>query len=250
MQNRIHVNRTLYALIDNETIEADYQLHLRSRSAMSLCPQLCFLSLRNISVATLSQLHNGKNISVSTGISLLAFGEITDVIQRQTEDGNLTVVSFAPGLSLWEAAVSLSVPAGLSASDTIRQILASTGTGCSLIAYTGDDPIFSRGQTFHGRAADAIVSVLSAANLSDAVYWTQAGLCIRADASDPVLIPELSDSPQQTSAGFILPVPPAGWSVGQAIRYGDISGLIREICVDVDNTAGPWKMELLVRQEG
>ena len=92
-----------------------------------------------------------------------------------------------------------------------------------------------------------MVSVLSAAGLSDTVYWTPAGLCVRGDASDPVIIPELSDSPQQTSSGFILPVPPAGWSVGQAVRYGDISGLIREISVDADNTAGPWKMELLVR---
>ena len=250
MMNNSRTGRVLTVSVDEEVIGDGCRLHLRARSSMSLCPPLCFLTLRNISDAAFARLQNGKTISVSTGISLLAFGEITDAIQRQTDEDSLTVVSFAPGLSLWEAAVSLSVPAGLSVSNTIRQILAATGTGCSLISYTGEDPVFSRGQTFHGRAADAITSVLSAAGLSDAAYWTPAGLCVRGNSSDPVTISDLTDFPQQTSSGIILPVPPAGWSVGQAVRYENITGLIREICVDADNTVGPWKMELLVRQEG
>ena len=242
-------SRSISVEVDGETIGEGCRIHLQARSTMTLCPSLCFLTLRNISDSALARLQNGKEIAVSSGASLLAFGEITDVIQRQVKQDLITVVSFAPGLSLWEAAVSLSVPAGLSVSDTIRQILAVTGTGCALISYTGDDPFFSRGQTFHGRAADSITSVLTAAGLSDSVCRTPAGLCVRGDVSDPVTIPELSDPPQQTSAGIILPVPPAGWSVGQAVQYGEFSGLIREISVDADNTAGPWKMELFVRHK-
>ena len=126
--------RSLSVHVENESVGEGCRLHLRARSVMSLCPPLCFLTLRSISDTALSCLQNGKNISVSAGISLLAFGEITDVIQQQTDEDSLTVVSFAPGLSLWEATVSLSVPAGLSVSNTIRQILAATGTGCSLIS--------------------------------------------------------------------------------------------------------------------
>ena len=115
-----------------------------------------------------------------------------------------------------------------------------------------------------------ITAVLSAANLSDAAFWTPAGLCVRGtsphaganrdsvstsdaalsqatEADAPIPIPELSAPPQPTSSGTILPVPPAGWSTGQAVRFEDLTGLIREISVDADNTAGPWKMELLVR---
>ena len=157
--------RSLSIQVDSEPVGEGSRIHLRARSAMSLCPPLCFLTLWNVSDSTIFRLQNGKNISVSTGTSLLAFGEIIDVIQRQMKQDLITVVSFAPGLSLWEAAVSLSVPAGLSVSNTIRQILAATGTGCALISYTGDDPFFSRAQTFHGRAAEAIIFVLSAAGL-------------------------------------------------------------------------------------
>ena len=247
MINMPFPNRSLTVAVDDETVAEGCRIHLQARSAMILCPCLCQAEILNLSDSSFHRLLNGQTVSVSYGISQLSFGEITDVIQRQLNHDSMTVVSFAPGLSLWEAPVSLSVPAGLSVSNTILQILAATGNGYQLISYTGDDPYFSRGQTFHGRAADAIFAVLSAAGLSDAVYWTPKGICVRSDPEETVTIPELLEPPKRTAGGYVFSVQPSGWNAGQAVRFGEITGLIREIAMDLDNVSGPWTMELLVR---
>ena len=239
--------RSLTVQVDGESVGDGCRIHLQARNTMSLCPPLCQLEILNLSDSSFQRLLDGKTVSVSCGISLLSFGEITDVIQHQDSDGCRTVVSFAPGISVWEAAVSLSVPSGILISDTIRQILLSSGTGYQLISYAGKDRTLPRGQTFHGRAADALFTALSAVGLSDAVYWTPAGICVRDESQEAVTIPELLESPKRTAGGFILSVPPSGWYSGQAVRFNQISGLIREIAMDLDNVSGPWTMELLVR---
>ena len=73
------------------------------------------------------RLQNAKNLSVMREDSCLAFGRVSDVFTETVPEGTVTVVAFSTGLDLWESRVSLSVPAGVSVSETVRRILSAPG---------------------------------------------------------------------------------------------------------------------------
>lgn len=106
------------------------------------------LRLLNLPDSGTGLLYAARNLSVLRDGSLLAWGRVSAVLRRTVPEGTLTEVVFSPGLSLWEAPVSLSVEAGVSVSETLRRILAASGTGISLLAFPGPDPVRTRGQAF------------------------------------------------------------------------------------------------------
>ena len=74
--------------------------------------------------------------------SCLAFGQVSDVFTETVPEGTITTVAFSLGLNLWESQVSLSVSSGVSVSETVRRILAASGTGIRLLSFPGEDPVF------------------------------------------------------------------------------------------------------------
>jgi len=170
------MDRKLTVLADGTAFAGECRFHLSGKMEIGLFPSLFLLQCWNLSDADLFRLRNTKELSVYRDDSCLAFGKVSDVFRETVTEGTITTVAFSLGLDLWEAQVSVSVPAGASASETIQFLLNASGTGIQLLSFPGEDSVFSRGQAFCGRAAECIATALTAARAKG--YLVPAGLCI------------------------------------------------------------------------
>lgn len=251
MENQM--NRTLTVFADGEPVTGYARIRLTGSDALNLYPSLFTLRLWNLSEEDYLMLSRCREAAVKHDEAVLASGWVSDVYRRITKDGTETFVSFSPGLALWEAAVSLSVEAGVTVSEMVRRLLAESGTGIQLLSFPGDDPVSTRGQVFFGRAAECIETALSAAGARACLV--PAGLCVVPAGGLPVSVTlseeDLTDAPAFASDGrMILRTVPAGWTVGKTIEvsYGSSvnRGIVSERLLDLDTGNGPWRAELNV----
>lgn len=225
---------------------------LTGRDALGLSPMPFFLKLWNASEETLGQLSAAKEIAVLSGNSVLASGTLAGLCRVPAPEGTVTEAVFSPGLKLWEAAVSLSVEAGVLVSETVRRILAASGTGLSLLSFPGRDPVRTRGQAFRGRAAECLETALSAAGARGCL--TPAGLCVIPEDRLPVTLTlteeDLLDPPSPAGNHLLLRTKPVGWPLGKTVlvqwKNGSAVGSVTERALDADNMEGNWQCELLL----
>ena len=249
------MNRKLTVLTDGAAFSGGCRFHLSGKTGIGLFPSLFLLRCWNLSDTEVFRLRNTKELSVYRDDSCLAFGRVSDVFRETVPEGTITTVAFSLGLDLWESPVSLSIPSGLTVSETVRLLLEASGTGIQLLSFPGSDPAFSRGQAFCGKTADCISSVLSAASARG--YLVPAGLCIvPAEPLDPTLhlsAADLTDTPMLADGGkkMILSTTVTGFQPGEEmtleIEGQTWSGLILERLVEADTSAGEWKTQLLVQ---
>ena len=193
-----------------------------------------------------------KELSVRHDDSVLAAGMISDLCRSTVPEGVVTEIVFSAGLRLWEAPVSLSVEAGVSVSDTVRWILAASGTDIQLLSYPGSDPIRTRGQAFSGRTAECIERALSAAHARCCLM--PAGLCVIPASGLPVSMElteaDLLDDPVRVGNWLLLRTKVTGWPLGKRVSISwkgqSAEGLVVERNVDADNMEGNWQCELLI----
>lgn len=178
-------DRGFVILADSQPVPAaGFHLRLTGHHTQSLFPDLFVLRFWNPSEAVHWQLRNAHFLEVSHGETLLASGEIADITQETAPEGELLTVSFALGLSFRASFVSLSVPAGVTAADTVRLLLSAAASSFQLLTDPDPNPVFTRPQAFHGRLTDTIEDVLSAC---DAVpYLVPSGIALRTRAAAPV----------------------------------------------------------------
>ena len=223
---------------------------LRSRETLSLAPQLFRLEIFDLPDSSSALLSSSPSLEVRSAGSILAAGEILDAVTRTESGRKITAVSFSPGLSFRQASVSLSVPAGMTVSETIRSVLKASGTAVSLAAFHAEDRRLSRPQAFFGSAC-AAVSVPAAAVRADA-FLSAAGLCVldRSPAAPSLVIPResLTQAPVHTADSVILSTAVTGWPLGARVRYtwqgADREGRLISRLIHADSVAGPWKSEL------
>ena len=275
------MDRTLSVIADRSPLSlSGHRVRLRGKEELGLYPDLFTLECWNLSEDSFLLLSRSRCLFVMNGNSLLAFGEISDVYRRTLQDGEITTVAFAKGLSLWETPVSVSLPAGLTASETVSALL--NDSGISVPAWVGEDPVFTRGQAFHDRVTLCLTSVLSAAGsrgtlipsnpgsaFSGSSYSTMPGessfptvsqinsiLSVIPAEGLPVSIHltahDLLDAPSFTSNNLmVLSTAPIGWQVGATLELeykGYLrTGIILERSLDLDTTADSWRTELLVK---
>ena len=249
------MNRALSVLCDNQVFAPGCRFHLSGKTGIGLFPSLFLLQCWNLSDTEVFRLRNTKELSVYRDDSCLAFGRVSDVFRETVPEGTITTVAFSLGLDLWESPVSLSIPSGLTVSETVRLLLEASGTGIQLLSFPGSDPAFSRGQAFCGKTADCISSVLSAASARG--YLVPAGLCVvPAEPLEPTLHlgkTDLADLPMLADGGrkLILSATVTGFQPGEEMTLeadGYLwSGLILERLVEADTSAGEWKTQLLVQ---
>ena len=247
-------DRRLTVLSDGEPFAPDSRFRLSGTARIGLFPSLFLLQCWNLSDSDIFRLRNTNELSVMREDSCLAFGQVSDVFTETVPEGTVTTVAFSLGMDLWESQVALSVPSGISVSDTIRRILAASGTGIQLLSFPGEDPVFSRGQAFCGRAADCITAVLSA--VSAVPYLVPAGLCvIPAEPLEATLHlkgKDLTDRPAFADGGrkIILSITVTGFQPGEEMTLETdgktYAGLILERMVEADTAMGPWESQLLV----
>ena len=247
------MDRSLVVKGDGQKI-ADYvRVHIHGRESVGLYPMPYSMTLWNLDDDQYLMLSRSKFITVEHQNRVLAAGDLADAYRYTTEDGKITVVCFSLGLSLWEAPISLAIQAGSSVSEIVAQLLEASGTGISLLTYTGSDPVPARGQAFFGRAAECLSLSLSAANAEG--YLVESGLCVLPETDQPVsmVITEedmLMDPEFPNGDLAVLRLVVAGWPIGKKIearwKNKSFKGIIRERMVDADNQSGPWCSELLV----
>ncbi len=247
------INRSLSIMLDGEPLSFSGRIRLRGKDELSLFPALFTLDLWNLPEEPYLRLFRCRELSVSSGEACLVSGTVSDVYRRAVAEGVMTSVSISLGLDLWEAMVSLTVPAGMSISETARQILDASGTGIPLLANLENDTIIARSQSFFGRTAECIEIVLSA--VSARAMLTPSGLMIVpvSGLPEPVQIhdTDLLDAPSFADGGHlaVLSCSVAGWRPGQTAQVSwkgmSFRGIIRSRYVDADVGFGPWKCELL-----
>ena len=250
----METDRILTVFTNGALFTAGCRFHLSGTTRIGLFPSLFMLECWNLPEADNCRLMNTKELSVLREDSCLASGRVWDVFCRTVPEGTVTAVAFSRGLDLWESRVSLSVPAGVSVSETVRRLLSASGTGIRLLSFPGEDPVFPRGQAFCGRASECVAEALSAA--SAGAYLVPAGLCvIPADplpASLHLAEKDLTDRPAFADGGrkMILSTTVTGFRAGEEMtlsRDGRIfSGRILERMTDADTSLGPWRTQLLI----
>ena len=144
------VDCRLTVLADGEPFASENRFRLSGTMRIGLFPSLFLLQCWNLSDSDVFRLQNTKELSVMREDSCLAFGRVSDVFTETVPEGTVTVVAFSTGLDLWESRVSLSVPAGVSVSETVRRILSASGTGIRLLSFPGRDPVFYGFYPFRG----------------------------------------------------------------------------------------------------
>jgi len=247
-------DRRLTVLADGEPFASENRFRLSGTMRIGLFPSLFMLQCWNLSDPDVFRLQNTKELSVMRDDSCLAYGQVSDVFCRTVPEGTVTTAAFSLGLGLWEASVSVSVPAGATVSETVRRLLSASGTGIQLLSFPGTDPVFSRGQAFCDRAADAIAAVMSAA--SARAYLVPAGLCVIPAEPLPATLHltdrDLTDRPAFADGGrkMILSTTVTGFQPGEEMTLAwegkMYSGLILERMVEADTAMGPWSTQMLI----
>ena len=249
------MDRKLTVRMDGTPFADGCRFHLSGKTGINLFPSLFLLQCWNLSDADVFRLRNTKELSVYRDDSCLAFGKISDVYRETIQEGTLTTVAFSLGLDLWEAQVSVTIPAETNVSETVRLLLEASGTGIQLLSFPGPDPSFSRGQAFFGRAADGITAALTAVDARG--YLVPAGLCIvPAEPLEPSLHlakTDLTDAPMITAGGkkMILSTTVTGFQPGEEMTLEvageQWQGLILERMVEADTAYGEWKTQLVIQ---
>ena len=245
-------DRLLTILTDGKVIKGYRRARLRGRDALGLYPMPFTLQIWNLSTSDYLQLCSARKVTVKSGTSVLASGYVSNVSQRNVDDGLLTEAVFSAGLKLWESQVSVSVGAGSSVAGAVQAILSASGV-MKLLSYQGTDRSFSRGQAFFGRAAECVEQAL--AGTGNRAYITDSGLCVVPASglaeSITLTVNDLLDSPVQAANNLvILRTKVVGWPLGKqvSVKFKDFSirGLIAERCVDADNQDGKWEAGILL----
>ena len=259
MTNYRDPSRDLRVFADGQEIAFNCHIHVCGRQSVGLYPDLFILEIDDLSDSSRYLLMRSSSIEVRHQEAVIASGEIDSVVRTATRDGTRTTVSFALGLSFWNSSVFLAVEGGLRASEILPMILAAASpSSAKLLSFQGTDLLYSRGQSFTGRAADAVTRIL--ADCGSEPCLTVSGISVlptdsaSRTALQSVTITEsdLTDTPYEAKDALILPTILSGWSPGLLANISapgwDLRGIIREKLIDADNLSGPWKSELLVER--
>ena len=248
------MDRRFTILADGEPVTGYARARLLGAERLGLYPSLFMLHLWNVAEEDYLALSRSKEVTVMHEDVVLVSGIVSDAFRSRGKSGIEAHVAIAPGLKLWEAAVSLDVEAGVTVSETVRRLLEASGTGIQLLSFPGEDPVVSRGQAFFGRAAECIEEALGRAGARCCLV--PSGLCVVPKEGLPVSMvlteEDLTDMPSFNCGGdMVLRTGPAGWTLGKGVevRYGGTvnRGLITERMINLDTGDGPWRVELIVQ---
>ena len=250
------MDRRLTILADGESVSGYARARLLGAERLGLYPSLFMLHLWNVAEEDYLLLSRSKEVTVMHEDVVLVSGIVSDAFRSRGKSGTEAHVAIAPGLKLWEAAVSLDVEAGVTVSETVQRLLDASGTGIQLLSFPGADPVVSRGQAFFGRAAECIEEALGKTGAGCCLV--PSGLCVVPKEGLPVSMvlteEDLTDVPSFNCGGdMVLRTGPVGWTLGKGVevRCGGMSsrGLISERMINLDTGDGPWRVELVVQSE-
>ena len=244
---------------DDQPFSFSGRVRLTGKDDLSLYPSLFQVEFWNLPEEVFLLLSRAHTLTVSSGGACLVSGQISGAFRRPVAAGTITVVAVSAGLDLWEAHVSLTVQAGLSVSEIVRNIVQESGLSISLLNDPAPDTLSIRPGAFFGRAAECITVALSAAGCravltpSGIQAVPETGLPVSYRISEKDLLEEPSfvgGSAHGASSRMILTANLAGWRPGQTVEVScgntHAVGIILERSVEADTDSGAWKSEMLV----
>ena len=251
-QNSSSPYRALAVTLDGRGIGAGCRIRLQGRERLSMLPDFFRVRISNLSDVSLERLRQGGKLAVACGDSVLASGAVLDVYRQTSTDGTETEVVFSGNAEFWNAMVSVSVAGGLTASAIIRQILAASNTGVTLLSVPNPDAAFDHPMAFCGRAADGIETILN--SIGDRGFLTESGLNLVSATQKltdlQLTEKDLTDGSSYSMTHVVIPTRMTGWTLGRRLSLQSgkqhLSGLIIERAIDADNYDGPWRCELIV----
>lgn len=248
--------RSLSVLADGEPVNGFSRVRLSGGERLGLLPFLFTLRLWNLAEEGYLALSRCRSITVKCGEAELVSGQFADSVRTASKQGTITTVCFSPGLALWQSGVSLSVPTGLTAGETVERLLTASATGIDLLTAEGMGQVFVRPQAFRGRAAECIGEALSISGARACLV--PSGLCVVPANGVPVSVvlgeEDLLAEPEFPSGDrALLRTRAAGWTLGKgvrAVRKGtEVAGLICERFFDLDTGDGPWRTEIVLQMK-
>ena len=242
--------RNLRLFADGLEMAQGCRMTLTARSGVTIFPNLHRLKILDLSESSAATLSGARQIEVRSGNSILAFGRLIEALTRTSGGERITDLVFSPDFPLWQASVSLTVPAGMRASEAVLRLLIASESGMPLAAYAAMDYSPSRPQAFFGRACDAL-SLLAETVNADA-FVSPSGLCISDRfPRNPGLFLSKADlltEPIQTGSRLLLTTSMTSWQIGSFARVEwegrSWTGRIVSSFLQADNVSGPWRAEL------
>ena len=252
------INRDLHLFADGREIAQSCRMRLTARENLSLTPQLFQLEIENLSGSSAAFLSAARSLEVRSEGSVLAAGEPVSVCPRRQSGKRILSVSFSPGISLWEASVSLSLAAGMRVSDSVRAVLSAAvyppgaARRVPLAAFTAEDAVLTRPQAFFGRACDALRVLAGTVRAKS--FLAPSGLCVidPRPQTPALILPESSllSEPVELRDRVLLTTAAAGWPLGSCLRLEHAGrayqGLPVSRLLRLDNVSGPWLSQLEV----
>ena len=245
-----YADRDLHVYADGLEVGRSCRIRLFLLENLSLLPHLYSLKIWDLSESAEACLCAAAALEVRSGSSILASGAVISACPRMESGQRVLSVSFSPGMALWQSAVSLSLNAGIRVSDTIRAILAASGTDVPLAAFLAEDRRISRPQAFFGRTCDALRTLADSVHAK--VFPGASGLCV----VDPSLQAPTLFFPEESMRGDVLFLPDrfslsteiAGWPLGACVQFtwrkSTYRGLLSAHMLNLDNRDGSWLSQL------
>lgn len=170
-------DRALSIVADGVAVKEVRHVRLKADYLQSMFPAPYNLLIWNPTKSVEYQLKQTKHLEVSHDMTLLASGDVTEVFREVVPEGVLLTVVFCLGKDIWERYVSATLGKGLSAFSTVNALLSIGGSRMRLLSSPRRNPGFVRNQSFCGRMANYVISLLSACG--SAPYLVPAGIALR-----------------------------------------------------------------------
>lgn len=246
------MNRTLELFINGHATARGSRLCLHGRADAELKPDLWYLDIYNVPEGWEIAFPVSATVSVKgEGGSLLAEGRILEGSYDFRSGDRVLTLCFSDCMPFWESTVSLSLPPGKTPEETAEALLEACSHPVVLGAFPPSDRVFSRGQSFHGRAADCLKD-LARSEKARIFMHRHVLYILRGDGGAPARpAPEdLLDTPVRTSGATLVTTSMKGWPVGfSAVLPTGEKGRIQSQVIHADNREGPWSSTLILVPE-
>lgn len=223
---------------------------------MSCMPDAWQTDIISPSGEDLARIRMAKTISViGRRGSVLCSGSPVDIVSTTIRSQEATTIILIDGERFWRASVALSAASGTSVEQTVRLIVERCSEPTQLAYLPNAEQALGRGQTFFGRAADALDDFSRgmgwrAYTYMDAVYVVDRGTGLRETTLQE---DDLFDIPHPMRHGAMLKTDVIGMMPGQFIniRADNMHSRMRLISqtIDADNEGGPWDCVLSLVNE-
>lgn len=250
----INTLRSLKIMADGRYVAESCRIAVEGKTSMTCLPDVWQIAIYSCTDQDLAILRRASQVDIlGQAGSVLVSGAPADIIRTVLDTSVVTTLFFMEGEAFWRSAINLSIRAGATARQTVERLIAPSKT--ALAAFPETTLSFQRGQSWFGRAADAVDDIVKAIHcraytIQNALYVVQKGMAsVRATLKESAVL----DTPSFMKDGVILRTDVTGLLCGEMV-YADlplVHGTFRLAAqtVTADNYSGAWQSMITLMDE-